>query len=496
MLDLEQGRQELGAPIIVEPSNRLFEELGNNTYTYLDLLSELIDNSIAARNSDETVHITLTVGVSNDRQSSWLSIKDNAAGIRHERLPMAISPAAMQNTDSLNEHGLGMKQAIAGLGSLRYLATKAAEAERASVIEELQFGKIYPKMVDVDWMHGTEIVIDSLKGAVKLHTVSYTRDLIPMLGARYRRFLVGPAPTARIKITMVDVDDDQREINTWRVQERKPVYFHPRTRTNAPVVDHKEFRGTGWEAELTFGYKPEGHEWQETGIAPPTRFDPYAVSIAKQGLDIIMNNRVIVFHQLAELGFVGVRHNNYNNITGEIVLKKGFTTAITKNAIIRTEQWDDCMKQMKDYLNGANLIKSRTYPDALPENALRDRMANFLQTNPLVGPRQSVQIEYAVEALGGAIDILADDEVWEIKRDDANGMDVWQCFAYMDMTGKTKGFLLAKSFRPSAHATVRHINDKHNVHITLTELQQYPINHPLTEQEVDKYLQPTPPAYP
>lgn len=149
MLDLEQGRPELGAPIIVKPSNRLFEELGNNTYTYLDLLSELIDNSIAARNPDETVHITLTVGVSNeDRQSSWLSISDDAAGISHVRLPMAISPAAMQNTDSLNEHGLGMKQAIAGLGSLRYLATKTAEAEKASVIEKLQFGEIYPKMVD------------------------------------------------------------------------------------------------------------------------------------------------------------------------------------------------------------------------------------------------------------------------------------------------------------------------------------------------------------
>lgn len=489
MLDLEQGRPELGAPIIVKPSNRLFEELGNNTYTYLDLLSELIDNSIAARNPDETVHITLTVGVSNeDKRKSLLSIKDDAIGISHERLPMAISPAAMQSTDSLNEHGLGMKQAIAGLGSLRYLATKTAEAEKASVIEKLQFGEIYPKMVEVDWSHGTEIVIERLKGAVRLNTISYTRGLIPLLGARYRRFLVGSVPKAHIQITMVDVDDDQREFNTWRVVEQKPVYFHPRTRTNAPVVPPKQFRGVGWEAELTFGYKPEGHEWGELGINPPTKFDPYAVSIAKQGLDIIMNDRVITFHQLAELGFVGVRHNNYNNITGEIVLKKGFTTAITKNAIIRTELWDDCMNQMKEYLDEANLIRSRTWPDALPEDALRDRMANFLQTNPLVGPRQSVQIEYAVEALGGAIDILADDEVWEIKRDDANGMDVWQCFAYMDMTGKTKGFLLAKSFRPSAHATARHINDKHNVNIVLTELQQYPINHPLTEQEVATYL--------
>jgi len=33
----------------VNPSKRIFTELGYNTYEYIDLVSELIDNSIAAR---------------------------------------------------------------------------------------------------------------------------------------------------------------------------------------------------------------------------------------------------------------------------------------------------------------------------------------------------------------------------------------------------------------------------------------------------------------
>ncbi|BAZ32570.1 hypothetical protein NIES4074_50760 [Cylindrospermum sp. NIES-4074] len=36
----------------VEPSNQIFDELGKNTYNYLDVISELIDNSIAARKQD------------------------------------------------------------------------------------------------------------------------------------------------------------------------------------------------------------------------------------------------------------------------------------------------------------------------------------------------------------------------------------------------------------------------------------------------------------
>ncbi|GJG92701.1 hypothetical protein C4097_03765 [Clostridioides difficile] len=35
--------------IKIEPSDNLFRELGNNTYDFVDLISEFIDNSIAAK---------------------------------------------------------------------------------------------------------------------------------------------------------------------------------------------------------------------------------------------------------------------------------------------------------------------------------------------------------------------------------------------------------------------------------------------------------------
>lgn len=40
---------QIATNTIVKPSDNIFQELGNNTYDYKDLLSELIDNSVAAR---------------------------------------------------------------------------------------------------------------------------------------------------------------------------------------------------------------------------------------------------------------------------------------------------------------------------------------------------------------------------------------------------------------------------------------------------------------
>ena len=493
MLNLDGTIQSVGEPIHVEPSDNIFSELGNNTYDYKDLLSELIDNSLAARIDDSFLTVKIRIGISDTNPHlNWLIVSDDASGIPPDRLGMAITPAGIQTADSLNEHGLGMKQAVAALGELKYLATRVTGEDYARVIEGFHFGSIYPKLLKTPWMHGTDLAIHKLKAVVRLHSVSYTRDIVPYLGARYRRFLSPANPKMQIIIQMLDVDDldadgNESLIQEWTVKEVKPIYFHPNTRSNAPVVDHQTFKGAGWEASLVFGYSPEAYEWDELGLQQPTRFEPYAVTLSRQGLDIILNDRVIIFHQLPELGLVGTRHNNYNNIRGEIVLKAGFTTAITKNSIIATEHWTQCLSEIKEFLDEKGYIKSKTYPNALPEAALRDRLANWLKTNDLAR-RTDVKKEYPVEGLGGKIDVLADGEAWEIKRDDAYGLDVYQLFAYLDMTDFKKGYLLAKGFRDSAYAARDHINSKHDVDIVLTELEGYPINHPLTEREIAEYL--------
>jgi sensor histidine kinase regulating citrate/malate metabolism len=112
--------------INVFPSDNIFQELGQNTYDYKDLLSELIDNSLAARDG-KSVRVKVDLFVDKDQTARRFVISDDATGIPADKLGTAITPAGLKTDGSLNEHGLGMKQAIAAMGKLESLVTKTAD---------------------------------------------------------------------------------------------------------------------------------------------------------------------------------------------------------------------------------------------------------------------------------------------------------------------------------------------------------------------------------
>src|SRR5579859_5964724 len=277
--------------IEVKPSNNLFAELGNNTYDFKDLLSELIDNSVAARDSNERLHVSITIFVDGDMAPKRFQVSDDASGIGVEQLGDAISPAAIQKTGSLNEHGLGMKQAVAALGTLEFLDTKTSGMAKGVRIHEFRFGKIQGTEIDFPRTHGTTISVVNLKSIVNPHPPSITRSLIPHLGARYRRFLKPDAKIIDLEIRIENLETGEC-LHRWEVREVKPTYFHPSTRENRPVILRHPIEGAGWRAELTFGYAPKNdEEYEELGVEVPNKFHPYRVAQATQGLDLLFHDR-------------------------------------------------------------------------------------------------------------------------------------------------------------------------------------------------------------
>jgi hypothetical protein len=489
MIDVDKLKPS-GGKVIVEPSNHIFSELGNNTYDFKDLLSELIDNSIAARRLDLRLNISIEFWVNTKNKCEMILIRDNALGISQDKLGPALSPAAMQSKNSLNEHGLGMKQAIAGLGTLKYLATKTPTDSQAIVVRELKFGELDCYWSDYSDTSGTEICIENIKPIVNVNPQSITMTIVPYLGARYRRFLRPENKTADIYLFSKNVNTGDI-LYSWDIVEIKPYYFHPSNRMNKPVIENRKISGSGWKAELTFGYAPSDDELKELGIDPLPHYHPYTVSLSKQGLDVILYDRVVLFHQLSELGIVNVRHNDYNLVRGEIRLLEGFTTAITKNSIIFDDHFIDCISKVKEILQGKGgdekgYLRLKRYPAEIPEKLLRDRLKNWLENNP-VNKKNDVKTEYTIEGLAGSIDILADGEAWEIKRDQADGLDVYQLFAYMDMGNIEKGFLLASNHTTGAAAACDFILKKHAKHIVLAKRKDFPINHPPSEDERKEY---------
>ena len=93
----------------VNPSNNIFKELGNNTYDYKDLLSELIDNSVAQRIQGKQLDINIDIFIDITKAPIEFLIQDTAKGINREDFGICITPAGKLSSGGLNEHGLGMK---------------------------------------------------------------------------------------------------------------------------------------------------------------------------------------------------------------------------------------------------------------------------------------------------------------------------------------------------------------------------------------------------
>jgi len=483
-------RKELKRKIVnVEPSNNIFEELGNNNYNFVELLSELIDNSLAARMNDKLLDVQIIIGHSESIPTdSYLIVRDNAKGISFNDLGSAISPAANSGGGGINEHGLGMKQAVASLGTLRHLATKHYLSDETLHINKFSYGELEAKVFDKEWDHGTELCVENIKSIVPIAQQKYTMSVLPYLGAKYRRYLKEDNPKLKMSISLIDIDNigDNGEptiIFNKLVSPVKPFYFHPSTRTNKPIYVNHKFNGIGWEANFTFGYAPTDEEYEELGISKPEKYMPYDVSINKQGFDLIEFDRVINFAQLSSVGIVSNIHNDYNYIRGEIDLIRGFETSTTKNFFIRNEHFMQLINEIRQFLKEKKLLERKNDPDELPESLLRNRLAEYLLTNPLY-PKNIVRKEYSVGKLNGYIDVFADDsEAWEIKKGQCSGTDIYQLFAYMDMDDIKTGFLLANDFTTGAEEARQFINDKHKINITFVRLEQLPILHPATSDE-------------
>lgn len=483
--------------ITVIPSDDIYKELGKNSYNDMDLLSELIDNSIAAgTNNGELLNISITLYVDSAGNKVQLVYNDNAKGIAFSKLGEALSPGMKQTVNSLNEHGLGMKQAIASMGDLKYLCTKTEDQTKACYIERLGFGPLNVLEIDWDQPNGLEICVENLNAIVSSSATHITRDIEPYLGARYRRFLHPNAPKMQLLLKIVNIDTNCT-LNEWNVKEVHPVYIHPYTRQAEPVICSFPLKGKNWKASLTFGYAPKNEsEYRELGLKSPTKFAPYNVALKNQGLDIIFHDRVILFHQLSEVDIVKTKHPSFNFIRGEIELISGFHTAITKNMMIKDEAFNELIEQVRQILNGEapgpkqqkkDYLTRVCLPEQLPEELLKDRLAAWLGSSPIAGPRKDVQRNHAIKEFDGEISIVADNEAWQLKNGSISAADIAQLFLYMDHQGFSKGYIIGTHLAEGGQAAIEYFAQKHGKNIIFDTVQNYPITQAPTNDERQLY---------
>jgi len=487
--------------IQIIPSDNIFQELGNNTYSFDEAISELIDNSIAARlNNIVNVEISLFIN-NNTGKCDKLIIKDNASGIKYSNIPVCFNPAGKQTKSSLNEHGLGFKQSISTLGDLEYFDSKCLN-EVGFRICDFSFNLTIYDLENKSFDNGTEICINiennSFVDISKKNHIAKTKRLSNQLGARYRRWIDKNCLTIKINTIL-----DDEIINSVNTESVRPFYCNPwRGGINEPLVK-KRFEVNKSVVELVFGYSPKtDEEFQRIGLIKSdyeiksggnTVNEIYALSSKSAGLDLIMNDRVIKFQQLDEIGLYGTRESWYNQIRGELILLEGFKTTSTKNDIIKTDDFTEIINQIilfltngygnrrsvessdeKKYKNELNLnlmtngyLKKGLSSGVVNEEKLQDLVEKRL-TSPF-SSHKKIEKEYVIEKLGVKVDFLVDGNPWELKNQKCTSHDISQLLTYLVSLDKKMGCIVAPDFNEASKFLVEKIESSLGYKIEMME---------------------------
>jgi hypothetical protein len=479
--------------VIVGASDLLFERLGNNQLNFLDLLSELIDNSIAGAHDDKPVRIRISFFSGKQGRIERIRIRDNGRGIPEKHLGKALSLGAKRIVGSLNEHGMGMKQAVMGLGMLDRLLTRVDGSDRAVGVDRFGFGEIPLVRRQVTWT-GTEITIKDLKHGVVPDKYSVIRSSVCLwIGARYRKFLIddpasGASKRAEIQLRHY-VSGEERRVDRIRIQEVNPAYrsdikkekgrpeqtrffcSHMNDPLDPPFEECRPEHGCDWKFKLVIGLAPEGSLTAILGRTSKQarRNQPYHVSQKNQGLDVIMNDRVIVFSQWSELfqslsdSILVEKHPSFNRIRGELILGHGFSTTITKNQISLTTEWRDARERLYHYVKEQRLFNP-------PPPGRREAVNNNLLIEYL---KNKYGDHFEPKQVAGIFDAEIDikdtknNEAYELKVVRTTWQDVFQLFGYMSASDMQKGYLVAYSHKQAAKDAVKHINEKYPLEIQL-----------------------------
>lgn len=501
---------------------RSWERLTYTARSFIETLGEGIDNpaaELAAFGGDIAVEVTIggdwTKG-GIDLETAWMRIRDNGPGIELERLEkcLALGELSKPTSDSLHEHGVGMKTMLlmfcADCRSLRHIATKTvrdSHGYRFSYYDHENptrpFGEIpvrYDNEIFAAEEHGTEFYIVGLseKGIYRRRQ-DYTTYVIDQLGFKYARLLAGDTfhghkLSLRLQLCNKDgsplLTKDGKIDCVWDIQ---PVVQRYRNAAR-PTIDQEKFSGVGpdgekYSAVLEFGRAAQDEEYAAGGISRPNSKHPcYQYN---RRIHVVMHGKVIASLDIAAFGGNN-SSNTYVPYTGVLTLVNGFSTTYEKNGIVNNGNWQELSTRVLHRIQplitawAQDTNKDKDEKNAI-EKVYRDRYADRLRTPP---PGSSinpvVHTEYPIEGSGGRADLFyyadAADSVGcviEMKPDIADGNDVMQTFGYIFMSptaNKKYGQLVAEDFSTGAKETARRVKKDLGVEIALRTLRELKID--------------------
>lgn len=431
----------------------LFKGLAKQNLLFHQCIGELVDNAIAGTVNGNKFDITIIFNDAGEDGLIDLYIIDKGKGMELNILEKALQLGESATTDDrLNEHGFGLKNALATLsdGNGEWELWTKSKTENSVVLKvigpfctEMEILDENQKFPDYDFLPSEISTLIKVKvkksfiqtsqgrGARAKELITLRKILIEHLGVMYRGYL--------------EPDEESYEeagrISVQIGRDSKRV-----TPVNVPIANSRteyieiELGGNPYTLEYKYGTLDEVR--RDKLIQGDKAVYYYQGNIPTQGIDIRLGKRVIATRLLdiiwksendSEKNIV--KHNNYNDFVGELLipdLPRGILTTVNNKTDfnLADENWSIIFDKMNEY---RPLKMSRLEG----EKELRNKWVSILKAGITDREKEDILTERKVWPSGTSIDvyrITAADKViiYELKVGTGEPKHLYQLKMYWD----------------------------------------------------------------
>src|SRR5262245_12900854 len=436
----------------------MFHGLSKQNMLFHQCICELVDNAIAATGPDRKFRVDIVFLPSGDNNSTEVLIADNGKGMSLDHLKKALQLGESATINNrLNEHGFGLKNALAtlsgGNGSWKIWSRCETKAEISSVQ-----GPFRPRMTisDNDSFPNYDSLPTDIATLVKVpvtlrflqtlqgrgapaKNLSILRDwLIEHLGVLYRGFLEQDEESNENSgVIVVSIGNDSVKV---------PPIPVPFGNYETHYIDIA-LGGAVKQLQYRFGTLDEVK--RDKLVRGKRAKFYYQQNIPSQGVDIRLGKRVIATRQFETIWKTDngesqlSRHNGYNDFIGELLIPevpRGVLTTVNTKTDFNLDDpdWASIFSEL-------NRIRPRKGIREQSETELRHKWLKMLKAT---NPEDSISDEISVWPTGTAIDIYRKTAtgrivIYELKVGNGAPIHLYQLKMYWD------GLVIDKKEQPS-----------------------------------------------
>jgi hypothetical protein len=457
----------------------LFRGLAKQNMLFHQAIGELVDNAIAARRDGQKFRIEINLTPLNG-DGLQIDISDNGKGMNVETLSRALEPGqSATTTDRLNEHGFGLKNALAtlsgGNGWWQLWTRQDGEGpfigvqgpfEQTMVIEDPaqkpEGGTLSPDLSTLIRTRSSIRYMQSVQGRGAPATdVGRLREwLVERLGVMYRGFLEQDVNTGESDgAIVISIDRDRITVPPVNIPfaARKTEYLKS-IKLGDKLYDLEYRHGTIDEVR------------RETLVRGKPAKAYYLGNQKTQGIDIRLGKRVIAMSLLDSIWKTTDgksqldRHNQYNDFVGELIipdLPRGILTTVNSKTDFNLEDADWTV-----IFDRLNEFRPETRPRETSEAELKRKWIEMIKAT---SPNDTVTDERAVWPTGTYIDVYrrtAEEKVilYELKVGTGTPAHLYQLKMYWDglvvsnKENPSEAMLMVESFTTSLEEMANMMN--------------------------------------